>query len=178
MNQTAEAENLMVLSGDDERFIEKAKSLSREMHREVYRCLTVLSELDAAFDCLSEDDEETINSLRENWASWHAEDLKPDEPKTLNEYQVGVVDELVEKTEGLLSQFLPGCQAEVIKKLAARLPKCLADDELAELRDAAACAVGDGIINNGLPLKTQIALFKQLKIMAEKTVRGLNVKRK
>ncbi len=173
MEQVAERK-LIEVDGADADFVGRAKVFSREMHREVYRCLCILSKLDAAFDCLSEDDEKTINELLKNWASWYTADLVPDKPRTLNDYQTGVVDELVEKTEELLSQFLPACQSEVIEKLAANLPKRLDDDELAELRDSAACAVGDGIINSGLPLKTQIALFKQLRIMAEKAAKGLD----
>jgi hypothetical protein len=72
--------SLVGLTEQDLDFIAKARALTKNLNREVYRCLCILSEMDAAFDCLSEDDEKTINELRENWARWHAKDLQP-EPK-------------------------------------------------------------------------------------------------
>jgi hypothetical protein len=76
--EITETKNLVGLTRTDLDFIAKAKAFTKELHCEVYRCLSIIDDLDAACDILSEDDRANINSLRENWAHWHAEDLKPE----------------------------------------------------------------------------------------------------
>jgi hypothetical protein len=77
MKATVE-KKLMGLTGKDLDYIAKAKTFSKKLHREVYRCLNMICELESAYDFLSEDDKDNFNELRENWARWHAADLKPE----------------------------------------------------------------------------------------------------
>jgi len=78
MEAVTEKKNLVGLTGTDLDFVAKAKAFSKELHREVYRCLNIICELNATGEFLTEDDKDNLNELRENWASWHAESLKPD----------------------------------------------------------------------------------------------------
>jgi len=78
MDAVTEKENLVGLTGDDANFVAKAKAFSKKLHREIYRCLNVICELESACDILSEDEKRNFSELRENWARWYAEDLKPE----------------------------------------------------------------------------------------------------
>jgi hypothetical protein len=80
METKAEEKTLVGLTGADLDFIAKAKAFTKELHREVYRCVSIICELNAIGEFLAEDDKDELNGLRENWARWHAENLKPDAP--------------------------------------------------------------------------------------------------
>jgi hypothetical protein len=163
MNAIAEEKSLIGLAGDDARFIARSRILSKELHREVYKNIFIIVELDKALEFLDEDNKKNLAEFLHNWGRWYEQDLTPEDPKTLNEYQAGVVDEIVEKTEGLLCQFLPNCQSGVIEKLAANLPKRLAEDELEELRDNAGGEVTDAVMASGLDVKGQIVVLKKMR---------------
>ena len=172
-----EAKNLVGLTGDDERFVKRTKELFRELRRSVYQKVCAICEIDGAAEVLCEDDKKTLQELQQKWSEWYAVDLQPDKAKQLNEYQEGVVSELVERTEGLLEQFLPRCQSAIIEKLAARLPKRLADDELEELRNSAGCEVVNVVMASGLAVQEQIVVLKKMREAFVKA-RGENGRKK
>jgi hypothetical protein len=70
--------DLVGLTGADLDCIAKARAFAKNLHREIYRCLSIICELDAACDVLAQDDRDNFNQLRKNWESWHAADLKPE----------------------------------------------------------------------------------------------------
>jgi hypothetical protein len=161
--ETVEIKDLVGLTEDDERFVKQTKELFHELRRSVYQKVCAICEIDKAAEVLCEDDKRTLQELREKWADWHAFDLTLDDPKTLNEYQPGVAEDLVNKLEGLLGQFLPACQSEVLEKLAERLPKRLADEELEQLRDAAGDEVVNAVMANISDVRLQVVMLRRLR---------------
>jgi hypothetical protein len=62
--------------GFTEDYINRAKAFGKEMRREVFRCLRVLTELDEALDVFDVDFTDEISEKRANWAYRNAKDLE------------------------------------------------------------------------------------------------------
>lgn len=163
MDAIAEKENLVGLTGDDERFVKQTRESFRELRRSVYQKVCAICEIDKAAEVLCEDDKRTLRELREKWADWYVADLQPEQPKTPDERHTEVTEDIIEKLEGILSDYLPCCQNDVIAKLADRLPKRLADDEQEELRDTAGCEITNAVMASGLNVKGQIVVLKKMR---------------
>ena len=73
--------DLVGLTGADLDCIAKARAFAKSMHREVYRCLDMLCQLDESCDLFSQDFSDNIKEYRENWARWHVTDLTSEKAK-------------------------------------------------------------------------------------------------
>jgi hypothetical protein len=102
--EAMETKNLIGLVGENANFVGRARTFGREVRREVFRCLCILTELDKAFDCFAQDESETLRELCENWGKWHQAVLRP---QTLEKSQQGVAERVTQQIEEILSEYLP-----------------------------------------------------------------------
>jgi hypothetical protein len=114
-----EKKDLVGLTGDDFDYIQRARNFGRELHREVYRHVLIVVELDKALEFLSEDIKKELAEFVENWPRWYEKDLTSVEPK---ENLPGISEKITREIEKMLSGYLPDCQLNVLKKLQKRLP--------------------------------------------------------
>jgi len=174
MVSTAEIKELIGLAGDDARFVERGVSFGRELHREVYKHIFIIVKLDKSLEFLSEDIKRELAEFLHNWGQWYAKDLISEQPKTLEESQACVAEDVAKQIEKTLSDYLPECQGEVVEKLAANLPKRLKRDELEELRDSAFVDFNSAVIASGWCVEAQLVLLRRLKANFGKMIQNLN----
>lgn len=109
------------LTDEDASFIERQKQAVIDTRCEVFRCLKIVVLLNQDSEFLSEDEKQLIAALADKWGRQYAPQLGP-KRQSLKECQSGVAERVTQQVEELLSEYLPACQFEVLKKLQDRLP--------------------------------------------------------
>ena len=109
------------LSDEDTRFIERQRIALVDTRKEIFRCLTIVMQLDQDAEFMAEDEKQILLAMVDKWERMYRPQLLP-KKMSLKERQAEVTEEVTRQIEKILGDYLPTCQVEVLKALQARLP--------------------------------------------------------